>query len=136
MEKRNRYFKTQRNQTFSHCITAVGKGLRESWGVFNTNRKIAIANLKKKKTNWTQLANIRVKLAWHSRKLRLLSFNVTDLSNVLNFEISSYTAKEINWMRKTLRTLKKSLTLEESTYNRIAIELKKEIAGIIFLKKD
>ncbi len=136
MQKRKAYFERTDSCVFTQCMTAVGKGLRESWGLYNSNRKAAIANLKRKCENWTNLAESHVKLAWHSRKLRMLTLNLKDLADVVKFELTSYTAKEINWIRKILRCLKKSVETERSTYHRLAINLRKEFPGkIIFLNK-
>ncbi len=123
MEKRKIYFETQKRQFFPDCITAVGKGLRESWGTYHMNRKTAIRNLKKKCENWSNLAEDQVKLAWHSRKLRTVISNVRDLSTLLKFEVASYTGKEINWMRKNLRGLKKTVERQTNMYKRLAIQL-------------
>ncbi len=133
MQKRKSYFEAQESQSFSQCITAVGKGFRESWGTYNTNRKDAISNLKKKCDNWHLLAQENVKLAWHSRKLRLLIFNLQDLSNVVKFELASYSGKEINWMRKIMRSLKKSIETQKKTYHRFASTFKNDFKGTRFI---
>ncbi len=129
MQKRKIYFET-RQSDFSQCITAVGKGLRQSWGIYNTNRKAAIAHLKKKCENWSNLAENHVKLSWHSRKLRTLIFNLQDLSYLLKFEFASYSGKEINWMRKIMRSLKKSIEKHKDSFGRLAVELKDNMEGI------
>ena len=101
MQKRKAYFENSDQQKiFPHCITAVGKGLRESWGSFNEKRKKCIKMLKQNCPNWQGLAEQNVKLAWHCRKLRLLQENEQDLNTVMELDLQEYSPKEINWLRK------------------------------------
>ncbi len=118
MQKRKAYFENSDQQKiFPHCITAVGKGLRESWGSFNEKRKKCIKMLKQNCPNWQGLAEQNVKLAWHCRKLRLLQENEQDLNTVMELDLQEYSPKEINWLRKIRRTIKKSISKQQNLYH-------------------
>ncbi len=130
MQKRKAYFETFGHKQFSHCIPAVGQGLRKSWGTYNIHRKHVIANQKKSCENWSALAKIEIKFAWHCRKLRLLTMSLKDLSSVLKFQHIDYNGKEINWMRKISRCLKRSLEKQVKTCESLASQVKARNAGI------
>ena len=131
MERRKIYFESlSHQQKFPECMTAVGKGLRQTWGFFNEKRKKQINSLKKSCPKWQQLALNEVKLAWHCRKLRLLQENVIDLQAIIASEINGYSAKEINWMRKIQRTLKKSVSYQEDVYYKLWQQINKDAKGM------
>ncbi len=127
MEKRKQHFENGRDWQFPDCITAVGKGLRKTWGNYSEKRKVTIKFLKKEHSSWQDLVSEEIKLAWMSRKIHALKEDEADLKDILATKLVNYSAKEINWMRKIHRSLRKSLQTHKDSFSKLSEKMVTEL---------